>query len=220
MIELVDRKTALQHSTLAAHVYSLQEMMYNPDNDPDQKKTNAAYRKLRAEYLLLKDENPAEIYELHGSYIYNLPTASIDDYVNNLGECLKAYSTYTGSPLTFILDYGIPWLSQDNAYQPVQDAMEYLRSIGIDDKHIGAIRADGDDLPAVVHAVFWLGRCNADLPYCWFVSAEEGIVGSICKHGNLHFDAYSPDEKTGLANFIEAQNLSEIEECADGFTED
>lgn len=218
MIQLIDRKTALQHQTLAAHVYSLQEMMYNPENDPDIKKTNAAFRKLRAEYQVLKDENPAEIYELHGSFIYNLPAVPLTEYVKNLGHCLTAYAKYTQSPLTFILDYSIPWLSEQNTFEPVQEAMTYLRSIGIDDKYVGAICADGDDLSAIVSAVFWLGRCNANLPYCWFVPEEEGIVGSICKHGNIHFDAYTPDEKEELSSFIVAQKLEEIDTCADGFT--
>ncbi|MEL7221877.1 MAG: hypothetical protein AAGJ93_11190 [Bacteroidota bacterium] len=217
MIQLIDRKTALQHQTLAAHVYSLQEMMYNPANDPDIKKTNAAFRKLKAEYQVLKDDNPAEIYELQGSYIYNLPTVPLAEYVKNLGSCLTAYAQYTSSPLTFILDYSIPWLSQTNDFEPVLEAMTHLRSIGIDDKYIGAIRVDGEELSAVVHAVFWLGRCNANLPYCWFVPEEQGIVGSICKHGNIHFDAYIPEEKEELASFITAQQLVEIDTCVDGF---
>lgn len=220
MIELISRKEALVHPTLATHVFDLQEMQYNPEEDPDVNRNNSAFRKSKAKYAQLKDDEPKVLIALEGSYIYNLPAAPIDDYVDHLGQCLQQLAEHFQPPLTFVLDYSIPWLSQENPDEHTQAAMSYLRSIGVTADYIGAIRATEEDVLSLTKAVFWLGRLNASLPYCWFAAGSEDLIGSVCKYGNLHLDAYSTAGKVAIDAFVMSQELTEIEACTAVFVEE
>lgn len=89
------------------------------------------------------------------------------------------------APLDFILDYPIPWLSQDSDRAKVQEALRYLRRAGVSEDYTGALRVCGSDLAEFGRHLFWLIR-QAGLPYCWFTAGAVPIAAGICKYGNLH----------------------------------
>lgn len=243
MIELLNRQQILQlNKTFAAFIGYWQDAQYNPLRD-DNKYTagemyeNADDEKPRyfsqeecdqlneerlEEYNKLKDDIKTISLEdkYQGQLIYNFPAAPINSYVKNLSEGIVTLATeLKWGSVIFLLDFAIPWFYQNNDYPPVKNALAYLKKIGVDDEFTGGFKADGHDLAELVKNLFWLIRCNAALPYCWFSGINKDFVGDICKYGNIHFRVYADRQKTEIQDKAGKMNLIEIDECYENFSE-
>ena len=89
--------------------------------------------------------------------------------------------------LIFLGDTKRPWLYQDNDYPPVKKAMQYLIDNKISKSFHGAILVNTVQLPLFIKHLYWLTRCNASLPYFYFMDKNQKILGHICQYGNVHF---------------------------------
>jgi len=170
-------------------------------------------------FLDLKDD--IEIKQLTNSaeLKYNLATADIFLYAKELGKTLEKLSQELNSELIFLLDFSVPWLSQKNSYKPVKQALKYLKKMGVTDDFVGGFRYKGEELTEFVSHLFWIIRCNASLPYCWFSTDKHEFVGNICKHGNIHLYTYSEKINETMQEFAQKYGLIEIEVCIEAFTE-
>lgn len=243
MIELLDRQQILKlNNTFAAFILDWQNAQYNPLLDENKYEPGEMYENADAEkpryysqeevdqlnkerfeeYNKKKDniETVSQEDKYIGQIIYNFPQADINDYVENLSAGIVTLATeLEWKSMIFLLDYSVPWLDQDNDYEPVKNALNYLKSIGVNDGFVGGFKAEGQDLKDLVKHLFWIIRCNASLPYCWFSGIDTEFVGDICKHGNLHFYLYSEQQKIAIQNKTMEMGLIEIEECYENFSE-
>ena len=237
MLELITRSQALQNPTFASFIHSWQSR-FDPRVDPgltepgiyydwdlkadryfSQEEVDAIHQANIEEYELRKDPTtPIEIIS-HGELIYNLDFTDITVYSAELGYALQRLARFLDSKITFLLDYDTPWLYQKNDFKPVADALHYLESLGVTEEFVGGFRADGDDLAELTRNLFWIIRCNAALPYCWFGTEKDAFAGDICKHGNFHFYCFSPEIKERLEDFASGHGLQRIEECYENFSD-
>jgi len=236
MKHLISRKEALKNEVFASFVGSWQTR-FDPREDPYFTKAGVYYDwDLQKErffsqeeidelnalelkgFLDLKDD--IEIKQLTDSaeLKYNLATADIFLYAKELGKMLEKLSTELDSALIFLLDYSVPWLSQKNSYEPVKQALKYLKKMGVTDDFVGGFAFKGEELAEFVSHLFWIIRCNASLPYCWFSTDKHEFVGTICKHGNIHLYTYSEKIKESMQAFTQKNSLIEIEVCMEAFT--
>ncbi|MFZ1677973.1 MAG: hypothetical protein WAT91_11900, partial [Saprospiraceae bacterium] len=100
---------------------------------------------------------------------------------------------------------------------PVNKALQYLQDQGVSEDFVGGIQADDDELAGLTTNLFWIIRCNASLPYCWFSSNEDAFVGDICKNGHLHIYSYDENFTKRVQHFASENGLIEIDECLEEF---
>ena len=244
MIVLLKRNEILKlNSTFGAFVLENQDAKYNPSLDYNKYKPGMMYveNSEKSRYVSQEEcdrwnQEAFEKYEqrrdkfdtisLKGKYkgevIYNFPKAAINDYINNLASGLvELFSTLNWQAVIFLLDYPTPWLSQDNIYTPVKDALNYCRTIGIDDKFNGGVKANGEELKEFLAHLFWIIRCNASLPQCYFSGIDTDFVACICKYGNVHFSFYSEKARLGVEGIAKELGMIELKDgrCISNFTD-
>lgn len=133
---------------------------------------------------------------LQGETIYKPEADNIYDYLQALSDGVFKLAELMGwNGMSFMLLYKTPWLLQRNAYPPVAAELKYLQSIGIDTDSADAISATGVELKRITKTIFWLGRCNALLPYIHFSATGADWVLYICKYGYLHVYSYDNHQR-------------------------
>lgn len=157
------------------------------------------------------DEKEEEVFfypHIFKSYVLTLPARLFEERINHLGPALAALakSLYADS-LLFLGDTQTPWLYQVNNYKPVKAALEYLASQKIRKRFNGALEVNVSELPLFVVHLAWLTRCNAALPYFHFINKEQNIIGSICKHGNIHLDPLNESADEHIQLFLNSNPL-------------
>lgn len=237
MINLISRNQALQNPVFASFIHSWQSR-FDPRVDPgltepgiyydwdlkvdryfSQEEVNAIHQAGIEDFERRKDQiMPIESVS-HGELIYNLDFNDITVYAAELGYTIQKLGIFLDSKITFLLDYNTPWLYQKNDFKPVADALLYLESLGVTEDFVGGFHSDGDDLAELTRNLFWIIRCNAALPYCWFCTDKDAFVGDICKYGNFHFYCFSPGIKERLEDFASGHGLQRIEECYENFSD-
>ena len=173
-----------------------------------------------AEFLDRKDNVEIKKYEYYRELKYNLNFSDIFLYSIEIGKILEKLGKELNEDLIFILDYSVPWLSQENDYEPASKALDYLREIGTSENFSGAFKLGGDDLAEFATNLFWIIRCNASLPYCWFSTEKHHFVGDLCQYGNIHLHSYSIEIKNTLEAFAKANSLIKIDDCIEAFSTD
>ncbi len=241
MIKLLIRKEALEINPLfASFIVSVQDAKYNPSKDYNIYKP----KKMWVDHVLrfvtqeecdkwnlkeLEDFNKGKDYfekslnlkeKFCGSKTFGFEINSIENHIEKLSESIEKLSLKLNQQFLFLLDYSTPWLYQENDFEPIQTAYKYLNSIGIDKEFIGGIQCSGDELKTFISHLFWLVRCNTSLPECYFGGENTSFVMSICKHGILHFEFYSEEEKSQIIKYCKELGMTEIEKmCYDTFSD-
>jgi len=238
MQNLITRQEALRNEVFASFIGSWQKRLdprddpymvgegvyYDPELDERRFFTQVEIDKVNErvldEYLRLKDNVEIKEFQYYVELRYNLAFMDIFVYSIEVGYTLQKLSSALNSDIIFILDYSVPWLYQKNDYQPVVDAMNYLRQIGVSEDFVGGFSFRGDELAEFVSHLFWIIRCNAALPLCWFSTDHHKFVGDLCKHGNIHIHTYSEEMKETIENFAKINALIEIEDCFEAFSDE
>jgi hypothetical protein len=146
--------------------------------------------------------------EVFKTYILTLPSKSFKGHAKALGiEVTKLVKVLHADSLIFLGDTETPWLHQDNDYKPVKEAQEYLTVNKVSKRFNGALQVDTVELPTFIKHLTWLTRCNASLPYFHFIDEGQTIVGSICRYGNLHFDALSEQADKILNSHVDSSRF-------------
>ncbi|MDF2454514.1 MAG: hypothetical protein K0R51_507 [Cytophagaceae bacterium] len=245
MIELLERNKALEcNKNLASFIVDFQKVRYDPSvNDNLYKAGEIMYVEGGSEpRVITKEESDKwnkeaiDAYEgnrdhietisiaqnFKGSVIYRSTPTAIHAYASHLAARIKELTECLNwESIIFLLDYSTPWLQQENDYEPVKRAMDYLRQLGMDKKFTGGIKASGSDQADFVEHLFWLTRCNGSLPTCYFSGIESHTVFSICKHGSVHSEFYSEEEKNNVRKVANRIGMIEIRDshCDENFSE-
>lgn len=235
MIKLIARNEALKNEVFASFIRTWQKR-FDPREDPyrtepgnyfdweldkqrwyTQDEINEINTKEINEFLYLRDKIEVKEFEYFGELKYNLQFNDILVYSIALGKTLEKLSKELNSELIFILDYSVPWLYQKNDYKPVARALDYLKEMGVSEDFAGGIECNGDELAEFVSNLFWIIRCNASLPFCWFSTDKHDFVGDLCQHGNIHFHTYSEMIREKIQTFATKYALVEIDDCIEAF---
>ena len=143
----------------------------------------------------------------------------VEAYLHTLGEAFEEIRKWYGaSEMIFLGGWQTPWLVQENDYPPVKATLDWLKDL-VDDQFNGAILLSGAHLINFIPMLFWLVRCNMDLPYIWAATENSKITFSICKNGSIHLDAYGDEgELDSIVELLEKRGFSRYERldfCSD-----
>jgi hypothetical protein len=139
------------------------------------------------------------------------------DYLIELSNILEQTRQKLRETHLLILgDWNTPWLSQQNDYLPVKNALTYL-SAKIDRSFEGGFLVKEQEVTEFIPHLFWLVRCNATLPLIYFTFPNSKTFISICKYGVLHVEFYSDDEKTTILEILSDWKFKEVLECNSPF---
>ena len=244
MIQTLSRKEILKmNKSFAKFISDIQDIKYNPateenkytegymilDEDEEarfvsQDESDIMTQTEYKEYLSIKDniEFPQFTNKYFGNKVYNLPNNEVDIYVENLAKTIEKFcKNLKWESVLFLLEYPTPWLSQKNSFKPVKNAIKYFKKLGVKRKFIGGFIANGEELKELIQNLFWLTRCNAGLPICYFTGINSKFTANICQYGNIHFEFYSKKSKNQIEKNASKYNLIEIEDgrCLQNFNE-
>lgn len=154
-------------------------------------------------YDFKKDEENCFYPKVFRSYILTLSSKTFRGHVTALGtELTRLIKAIEGNKLIFLGDAETPWLHQYNDYKPVKEALEYLVANNVGKRFNGAIEVDTLELPAFTKHLAWMTRCNAALPYFYFVDRDQTVLGNICSYGNLHLDTLNENSDNLVKAFL------------------
>lgn len=242
MIELLDRQSTLKlNKTFTSFIIDVQDAKYNPVHSPYESGTMYFDDSEKPRYVsqdecdkwnkerlseFNQNKDTADTDTLNDKYIdevvFTFSEHQIDQYLDKLSNGLDYLTEQLDwKAVIFLLDYPTPWLNQENDYQPVKKALDYIRQIGVSEDFIGGFKVSGQGLKEITKNLFWIIRCNASLPDCYFSGLSTDFSGSICKYGNIHFNFYSRTDRQEIIRAAQDIGLKQIEgsQCLDSFTE-
>jgi hypothetical protein len=155
------------------------------------------------------------------AYILMLSSKSIKAHAKNLAtEILNLIEHLSVDSLVFLGDAETPWLYQENDYQPVKSALEYLSEKKVGRKFIGGFEIGITELRQFITHLFWLVRCNASFPIVHFTNKDQQFIGSICKYGNIHLFTLNKKDDGLLQEALKKSHLTILhgEKCSDQFS--
>lgn len=156
-----------------------------------------------------KDEEALFYPKIIKSYILTLPSKTFKGHVSTLAaELTRLTKAVHADTLIFLGDTETSWLYQDNDYKPAKDALDYLKDKNIGKRFNGALQVDTTELPVFIRHIAWLTRCNAALPYFYFIDEQKNILGNICKYGNLHLDTLHEQANHHLTRFMQTSKFA------------
>lgn len=124
--------------------------------------------------------------------ILHIDVNNIERYLEVFTERFEALLKNVGvEKVIVVLNAKCDWFYQKNNYKPVKEAMLQLRKIVGGKHYYGGFEVDTNFLRHMIKIIFWIGRCNASLPYIHIISEENKTSFMICKYGNLHAECYS-----------------------------
>ena len=219
------------NNCFAEHLLSVQKAKHEPsdewdegdsvildDSDEASVLTKEQADKLNAEdlkyYLANRDNFKVEqlnSWESRSTLISSKLTSS--DYFDDIGNVLSQLTNRLGN-LIIMGDWNTPWLSQENDFPPVLEAIKYLNQ-RIDKKFNGGFELEASSISGFIPHLFWLTRCNASLPEFMMSFIESKTVISLCKYGILHFEFYDSKEKNEILTLFNDRNFKEVDRCND-----
>lgn len=126
--------------------------------------------------------------DLFKSYTLTVESKSAKGHAKNIAVALQQLAVSMNiTSFIFLGDTGVAWLSQENDYGPVKEAMQFLEAEKIGKKFNGGLQVKTEDLIGFIPHLFWLVRCNAALPIFYFMNEEQTVLGNFCQYGNIHF---------------------------------
>ncbi len=221
MVVLISRQNAfLMNPVLARYVYDFQKSSFDPlaevfvpgekvyislEDEVPQTLTVEQAKQLNAEYAAecarLSDQFAPvpEPLDFQGLVIGEVEAADFHGFARKVGGCLDRLTEVMGwGELALLPISKVPFLFQDNDYEPVARASEMLKEAGIEADYSGGVVLSSQDMGSFLEALFWIVRCNAAAPYFCFAGAKSSLVGVLCKYGNIHFECYEHSEKQRL----------------------
>lgn len=170
------------------------------------------------EFEMNKDENPfieIEKLEFIESCLMVSTKDNLDEYLFDIAGVLEDIRVELKQLDLIILGVqNIPWLKQDNNYEPVKKALEYLTK-SIDKTFDGGFILREKELMEFIPHLFWLIRCNVSLPPFFMSFTQAKTIISLCKNGVLHFEFYDLLERQTILKVLKESKFSEVKECAD-----
>ncbi len=135
------------------------------------------------------------------------------EYLNDIGQSLADLSGNYGK-LIILGDWNTPWLSQQNDYPPAREAIQFLNK-KIKKTFNGGLILDSGVISEFIPHLFWLTRCNPNLPELMMTFINSKTVFGICKYGVLHLEFYDDQERKKLSKFFKDRKFQEVDSCND-----
>lgn len=209
-IRLISREeTFEQYQALANYVISWQQLEYADF------KMHLEPADLRHFEKCLDDNiysNPEIQYS--GEHIFVINDGKLDSLISAIKNLLGKLNI---NELTFIPVYKEPWLKQKNNYDPVKNAIAYIKTIVVSKGYNGGIAVSNNDIEEMLTSVFWITRCNASVCGLYFASPKSNIVFGLCQYGGLHFYFYDKKVKEDFGTLLPDTGLIEVDNCTDVF---
>lgn len=214
MIKLIDRKILSEYEFSSYVIGSMQEVfkqnqLMDAEND---KEINELQQYITDKYDMVDIYSNHFEEEFVTSIILHPDVGTMEEYLYlfprefiNLIDCIGI------NRVIIALGKYCDWFCQKNRYKPVKQAMDELKKITISKTYFGAFEVSSNSLFDLINILFWLGRCNASLPYIHIISEEKKLAFLICKYGNLHIDIYSEDMERKIREICTTSSFQIIE---------
>jgi len=154
-------------------------------------------------YDYIKEEEDYFYPKVFGNYILTLKSKSVKGHAKLLSTELAILTMNLGfEDLIFLGDNKNYWLTKLSLsredYKPLKNALEYFMDNKIGKRFNGALVVDNSNLSEFIEHLFYLTRCDASLPYFYFMDKNQNFISNICQYGNVHFDTLNKKTDTHL----------------------
>lgn len=194
MIKTVLRSDVLRQKNLRALIGSLQQFIYTDwieRTDSDREKTALK------EYFDCIDAGPTpRVFE---SFILAHPTNSLNHYPAALSRSFAKLLGLLGVENYYMIAHLPHQLMNKSSqnYAPLKRAYKILNTISPPDSRKHAFLINNQATEKLISSIFWIHRCDQSVPeYVFFAPDDDSFVMSVCKYGNLHFQAFT-EERAG-----------------------
>lgn len=205
MIKTVLRTEVLKQKNLRALIGSLQQFIYTDwieRTDSEREKT--ALR----EYFDCIDSGPTPY--VHESLIFAHPSTSLNHYPAALARSFSALLRLLQVDNYYMiahLPHQLMHKSPQN-YAPLKRAYNNLKQISPPDSRKHAFLINNAITEKLISSIFWIHRCDQSVPeYVFFAPDDDSFVISVCKYGNIHFQAFTAERAEQVKAFYKQANL-------------
>lgn len=243
LVEFVSREFVFKKCPqLAQHLMDYQQAMFNPLDDVYVEGDEVILELDSVTPTVLTEEQANQLNIEHAAYcmamrdefdrtpkkatwfgriIAELDAPTFEVFIENIGQSLVRLTLALGWDEVFVVcDARRPYLAQDNTYKPVRNATQNLLAMGMTRTSIEGAVLNENTIPDFFASIFWIVRCNASAPGICFSSSNSNIIGTLCKHGNIHFECYSQAELGLLKEALKASSFIEVPSgiCRENFS--
>ncbi|GMU85122.1 MAG: hypothetical protein AMXMBFR48_03640 [Ignavibacteriales bacterium] len=189
MIQTVFRKEVLQQKNLRAIIASLQQFIYA---DWAGRAESDHEKEIIREYFdCLEVTSPPETFEslilAHNSKSLNHYPSAIARGFSRLMDILGISEYYMIAHLPHQL-----LAKSKMSYPPLARAYKRLHALSPSDSRQHAFLITNEISDEVIKSLFWIHRCDQSVPeYVFFAPKDDSFVMSLCKYGNIHFEAFT-----------------------------
>ncbi|MCC6548922.1 MAG: hypothetical protein IT279_02515 [Ignavibacteriaceae bacterium] len=189
MIQTVFRKEVLQQKNLRAIIASLQQFIYA--DWAGRAETDHEKAIIREYFDCLEGTAPPETFEslilAHGSRSLNHYPSAVARSFSRLMEMLQINEYFMIAHLPHQL-----LAKSKMSYPPLAKAYKRLSAISPSDSRQHAFLIRNELSAEVIKSLFWIHRCDQSVPeYVFFAPKDDSFVMSLCKYGNIHFEAFT-----------------------------
>ena len=159
--------------------------------------------------------------ETYSSVILTTEFSTFKGQISQIGKGLDKMCRFLGSAELIVMgDSTVPWLRQNSSYPPVAKAIRYLQGLKLGPRYNGALVLRNNEIREFVQHLAWLTRCNASLPYFYFIDSNKVLLGHLCKYGNIHLHLLDQSKKGlfGEAIVSSGLKLSTENNCQERFS--
>jgi hypothetical protein len=196
MVQLLKRRKATRNKKfISATIAEMQKTFYDEDLLQLYQEDNEEYL-FWAQFDFLKDEtiDCPTYYKIIGINHTDLNTFTqkLSFKLNELFEKINAKEFLVLSYLK--LDF---FGQGESDYPPLANAYRMLEKIVGAKTYNEAFAFNIKDLPCFVEILFWLIRCDPEVPpYIYLFDQEEKIGLNMCKYGNIHLTEFKIEKLT------------------------
>ncbi|MBC7507724.1 MAG: hypothetical protein H7320_03105 [Ferruginibacter sp.] len=175
----------------------------------------------RLSYKTCLQHYPALPHEQKGKFVFpknagenvlSLTAISLSRHIQILtGQLKNLFKTFGITHLVFCQEVKCPWLMQQNDFYKVKKARAYFTSIGVSDRFDGGLVVPTEEFNTFLPNLFWIIRCNADMPLINFADDQQQLTARLCKHGNLHIYGLKDTIQERLTDWLITSKLHNIE---------
>ncbi|WP_158408810.1 hypothetical protein [Fibrella aestuarina] len=158
-----------------------------------------------------EDEYDYKYPNVFESYIFTIDSKSFKGHIKVLAAELARLTGELGyNKLVFLGDTEVAWLSQENRYDPVKKAQEYLEYNKVGKGFNGSILVEISEVILFIRHLSWMIRCNASLPCFYFIDGGQNLLGYICQYGNLHVSTLNKMTDNLIQDFLKVSSFRRL----------
>ncbi|QOJ30244.1 MAG: hypothetical protein HRU80_15740 [Ignavibacteriales bacterium] len=191
MIQTVFRKEVLEQKNLRAIIASLQQFIYA--DWAGRAETDHEKEIIREYFDCLEGSPPPETF---ASLILAHSSTSLNHYPSAVARSFSKLMDILGVGEYYMIAHLPHQLLAKSkmSYPPLAKAYKRLAALSPADSRKHAFLISNELSAEVIKSIFWIHRCDQSVPeYVFFSPKDDSFVMSLCKYGNLHFEAFTPE---------------------------